>query len=107
MSHVHFLSVGLSSIKYMGLFTYLLVLGVAAVHAWQLIGDRTLSNVGANSLCGARPACVGFRGGGIGAGGASSGKASEDRSGSHPGDVCGRVAGLPAADSGHVWGGGM
>uniref|UniRef100_A0A8W4F9B7 Dolichyl-phosphate-mannose--protein mannosyltransferase n=1 Tax=Sus scrofa TaxID=9823 RepID=A0A8W4F9B7_PIG len=32
-------------IKYMGAFTYLLVLGVAAVHAWLLIGDRTLSNV--------------------------------------------------------------
>uniref|UniRef100_A0A8C4LMP6 Dolichyl-phosphate-mannose--protein mannosyltransferase n=1 Tax=Equus asinus TaxID=9793 RepID=A0A8C4LMP6_EQUAS len=32
-------------IKYMGVFTYLLVLGVAAVHAWHLIGDRTLSNV--------------------------------------------------------------
>uniref|UniRef100_A0A8D1CU13 ArnT-like N-terminal domain-containing protein n=1 Tax=Sus scrofa TaxID=9823 RepID=A0A8D1CU13_PIG len=36
-------------IKYMGAFTYLLVLGVAAVHAWLLIGDRTLSNVGAGS----------------------------------------------------------
>ncbi|XP_069333080.1 protein O-mannosyl-transferase 1 isoform X5 [Eulemur rufifrons] len=32
-------------IKYMGVFTYLLVLGVATVHAWHLIGDRTLSNV--------------------------------------------------------------
>uniref|UniRef100_I3M3G5 Dolichyl-phosphate-mannose--protein mannosyltransferase n=2 Tax=Ictidomys tridecemlineatus TaxID=43179 RepID=I3M3G5_ICTTR len=32
-------------IKYMGVFTYLLVLGVAAVHAWHLIGDKTLSNV--------------------------------------------------------------
>ncbi|EHB00213.1 Protein O-mannosyl-transferase 1 [Heterocephalus glaber] len=32
-------------IKYMGIFTYLLVLGVAAVHAWHLIGDQTLSNV--------------------------------------------------------------
>ncbi|XP_010625693.1 protein O-mannosyl-transferase 1 isoform X4 [Fukomys damarensis] len=32
-------------IKYMGIFTYLLVLGIAAVHAWHLIGDRTLSNV--------------------------------------------------------------
>ncbi|XP_070286508.1 protein O-mannosyl-transferase 1 isoform X1 [Myotis yumanensis] len=34
-------------IKYMGIFTYLLVLGVAAVHTWHLIGDRALSNVGA------------------------------------------------------------
>uniref|UniRef100_A0A8C9DPP1 Dolichyl-phosphate-mannose--protein mannosyltransferase n=1 Tax=Prolemur simus TaxID=1328070 RepID=A0A8C9DPP1_PROSS len=32
-------------IKYMGMFTYLLVLGVAAIHAWHLIGDQTLSNV--------------------------------------------------------------
>uniref|UniRef100_A0A8C3W3U5 Dolichyl-phosphate-mannose--protein mannosyltransferase n=1 Tax=Catagonus wagneri TaxID=51154 RepID=A0A8C3W3U5_9CETA len=32
-------------VKYVGVFTYLLVLGVAAVHAWLLIGDRTLSNV--------------------------------------------------------------
>ncbi|XP_054440807.1 protein O-mannosyl-transferase 1 isoform X2 [Pteronotus mesoamericanus] len=32
-------------IKYMGVFTYLLVLGVAAVHTWHLIGDQSLSNV--------------------------------------------------------------
>ncbi|ELK37369.1 Protein O-mannosyl-transferase 1 [Myotis davidii] len=32
-------------IKYMGIFTYLLVLGVAAVHTWHLIGDQALSNV--------------------------------------------------------------
>lgn len=32
-------------IKYVGVSTYLLVLGVAAVHAWHLIGDRTLSHV--------------------------------------------------------------
>lgn len=32
-------------IKYMGVFTYLLVLGVAAVHTWHLIGDQALSNV--------------------------------------------------------------
>ncbi|XP_076425033.1 protein O-mannosyl-transferase 1 isoform X5 [Peromyscus maniculatus bairdii] len=32
-------------IKYMGIFTYLLVLSIAAVHAWNLIGDQTLSNV--------------------------------------------------------------
>ncbi|KAM9083561.1 protein O-mannosyl-transferase 1 isoform 2-T6 [Megaptera novaeangliae] len=31
--------------KYVGVFTYLLVLGVAAAHAWHLIGDQTLSNV--------------------------------------------------------------
>uniref|UniRef100_A0A8C0Q4K1 Dolichyl-phosphate-mannose--protein mannosyltransferase n=1 Tax=Canis lupus familiaris TaxID=9615 RepID=A0A8C0Q4K1_CANLF len=32
-------------VKYMGIFTYLLVLAVASVHAWHLIGDQTLSNV--------------------------------------------------------------
>ncbi|OCT65379.1 protein O-mannosyl-transferase 1 isoform X2 [Xenopus laevis] len=32
-------------VKYMGLFSYVLLLGVAAVHYWQLIGDQTLSNV--------------------------------------------------------------
>ncbi|XP_028612820.1 protein O-mannosyl-transferase 1 isoform X2 [Grammomys surdaster] len=32
-------------IKYMGIFTYLLVLSIAAVHAWNLIGDQTLSNM--------------------------------------------------------------
>lgn len=37
------------SIKYVGVFTYLLVLGVAAVHAWHVIGDQTLSNVGADA----------------------------------------------------------
>ncbi|XP_057169378.1 protein O-mannosyl-transferase 1 isoform X4 [Ursus arctos] len=32
-------------VKYVGVFTYLLVLAVASVHAWHLIGDRTLSHV--------------------------------------------------------------
>ncbi|ERE71240.1 protein O-mannosyl-transferase 1-like protein [Cricetulus griseus] len=32
-------------IKYMGIFTYLLVLSIAAVHAWNLIGDQTLSHM--------------------------------------------------------------
>uniref|UniRef100_A0AAY4AEE3 Protein O-mannosyl-transferase 1 n=1 Tax=Denticeps clupeoides TaxID=299321 RepID=A0AAY4AEE3_9TELE len=32
-------------VKYMGLFTYLLLLGLASVHMWQLIGDRNLSTV--------------------------------------------------------------
>ncbi|XP_054945392.1 protein O-mannosyl-transferase 1 isoform X8 [Physeter macrocephalus] len=36
-------------IKYVGVFTYFLVLGVAAVHAWHLIGDQALSN--ARVLC--------------------------------------------------------
>uniref|UniRef100_A0A673LJA2 Protein O-mannosyl-transferase 1 n=1 Tax=Sinocyclocheilus rhinocerous TaxID=307959 RepID=A0A673LJA2_9TELE len=32
-------------VKYMGMFTYILLLGLTAVHTWQLIGDRTLSHV--------------------------------------------------------------
>uniref|UniRef100_A0A9J8AM81 dolichyl-phosphate-mannose--protein mannosyltransferase n=1 Tax=Cyprinus carpio carpio TaxID=630221 RepID=A0A9J8AM81_CYPCA len=32
-------------VKYMGMFTYFLLLGLTAVHTWQLIGDRTLSHV--------------------------------------------------------------
>ncbi|XP_075690801.1 protein O-mannosyl-transferase 1 [Rhinoderma darwinii] len=32
-------------VKYIGLFSYLLVLVVAGVHSWQLLGDRRLSSV--------------------------------------------------------------
>ncbi|KAM8934830.1 protein O-mannosyl-transferase 1 [Pelodytes ibericus] len=32
-------------VKYMGLFTYLLILVIAAVQGWKLIGDHSLSNV--------------------------------------------------------------
>lgn len=35
-------------VKYMGLLSYLLLLGVACVHTWRLIGDRTLSHL---SVC--------------------------------------------------------
>ncbi|XP_044519901.1 protein O-mannosyl-transferase 1 isoform X3 [Gracilinanus agilis] len=31
-------------VKYMGLFTYILLLTIASVHAWHLIGDQALSN---------------------------------------------------------------
>ncbi|XP_036117588.1 protein O-mannosyl-transferase 1 isoform X2 [Molossus molossus] len=48
--------------KYMGVFTYLLVLGVATVHTWHLIGDRTLSNVGAGGVRGTRVAAWGRQG---------------------------------------------
>uniref|UniRef100_A0A8C2WVJ3 Protein O-mannosyl-transferase 1 n=1 Tax=Cyclopterus lumpus TaxID=8103 RepID=A0A8C2WVJ3_CYCLU len=30
-------------VKYMGVFSYLLLVGVASLHTWNLIGDRTLS----------------------------------------------------------------
>ncbi|XP_021547445.1 protein O-mannosyl-transferase 1 isoform X2 [Neomonachus schauinslandi] len=42
-------------VKYVGVCTYLLVLAVAGVHAWHLIGDRTLSHVGAAVERGERP----------------------------------------------------
>ncbi|KAG8509482.1 Protein O-mannosyl-transferase 1 [Galemys pyrenaicus] len=45
LSFLKFSSCQRASIKYVGIFTYLLVLGAAAVQAWHLVGDRTLSNV--------------------------------------------------------------
>lgn len=33
----------------MGVFSYLLLLGVASVHAWRLIGERAVSHVSAAS----------------------------------------------------------
>ncbi|XP_077163180.1 protein O-mannosyl-transferase 1 isoform X1 [Paroedura picta] len=32
-------------VKYMGLFTYILLLTMAGVHSWQLVGDRSVPNV--------------------------------------------------------------
>uniref|UniRef100_A0A672GPI6 Protein O-mannosyl-transferase 1 n=1 Tax=Salarias fasciatus TaxID=181472 RepID=A0A672GPI6_SALFA len=32
-------------VKYMGLFSYLLLVGVASLHTWSLIGNRTVSHV--------------------------------------------------------------
>uniref|UniRef100_A0A8C9EIN6 dolichyl-phosphate-mannose--protein mannosyltransferase n=1 Tax=Pavo cristatus TaxID=9049 RepID=A0A8C9EIN6_PAVCR len=37
-------------VKYMGLFTYMLLLAIAGLHFWHMLGDRTLSNVGAQLL---------------------------------------------------------
>lgn len=74
------LPVGLRSIKYMGVFTYLLVLGVAAVHTWHLIGDRTLSHVGANGECGA----AGRWGAEVGGAGAFGGRAGGQPRASRP-----------------------
>ncbi|XP_038192193.1 protein O-mannosyl-transferase 1 isoform X3 [Arvicola amphibius] len=47
-------------IKYMGIFTYLLVLSIAAVHAWNLIGDQTLSNGGLARITQGQPLEVAF-----------------------------------------------
>lgn len=37
-------------VKYMGLFSYLLLLGVACLHTWNLIGDQSVSHVSRSSL---------------------------------------------------------
>ncbi|XP_078186277.1 protein O-mannosyl-transferase 1 isoform X7 [Callithrix jacchus] len=47
-------------IKYMGVFTYMLMLVVAAVHAWHLIGDQTLSNGGLARITQGQPLEVAF-----------------------------------------------
>ncbi|XP_063792938.1 protein O-mannosyl-transferase 1 [Pseudophryne corroboree] len=41
-------------VKYMGLFSYLLILGIAGVHSWQLLGDRKLTNISVVLHLGAR-----------------------------------------------------
>lgn len=73
----------------MGVCTYLLVLAVAAVHAWQLVGDRTLSNVGVTGACGR-----GGQGGWGGWGGSSQQKGLR-------GQAWAREAGPPGASG--VW----
>ncbi|XP_037014427.2 protein O-mannosyl-transferase 1 isoform X2 [Artibeus jamaicensis] len=60
-------------IKYMGVFTYLLVLGVAAVHTWHLIGDQDLSNVSSDGRCCTRLAVQDAQRMGCAAAGAASG----------------------------------
>nr|XP_055180158.1 protein O-mannosyl-transferase 1 isoform X2 [Nyctereutes procyonoides] len=47
-------------VKYMGIFTYLLVLAVASVHAWHLIGDQTLSNGGLARITQGQPLEVAY-----------------------------------------------
>ncbi|KAF7645507.1 hypothetical protein LDENG_00202910 [Lucifuga dentata] len=38
-------------VKYMGVFSYLLLLGVASVHSWNLIGDRAVSHCVCRAVC--------------------------------------------------------
>lgn len=96
MSRFDFLPIGLRSIKYVGISTYLLVLGVAAVHAWHLIGDRTLSHVGADGECGDGRPVWGAEVDGAGAfGGRASGQARASR-------PVGIGIGPPAAGSGRL-----
>lgn len=39
-------------VKYIGLFSYLLLLGLASLHTWDLIGDRSVGHV---SHCSSSP----------------------------------------------------
>ncbi|KAG8142003.1 putative Protein-O-mannosyltransferase 1 protein [Naja naja] len=45
LSYLKFHNSQKERVKYMGLFTYLLILCLAGIHSWQLLGDRSLPNV--------------------------------------------------------------
>ncbi|XP_073496794.1 protein O-mannosyl-transferase 1 isoform X3 [Phyllobates terribilis] len=47
-------------VKYVGLFSYLLILALAGVHGWQLLGDRKLSNGGLSRITQGQPLEVAF-----------------------------------------------
>ncbi|XP_058015641.1 protein O-mannosyl-transferase 1 isoform X6 [Ahaetulla prasina] len=47
-------------VKYMGLFTYLLILSLAGIHSWQLVGDRSLSNGGLSRITQGQPLEVAY-----------------------------------------------
>lgn len=45
-------------VKYVGVFSYLLLLGVASVHSWNLIGDRAVSHLSVCVQCVCRVVCL-------------------------------------------------
>ncbi|XP_067376719.1 protein O-mannosyl-transferase 1 isoform X3 [Channa argus] len=45
-------------VKYMGLFSYLLLLGLASLHTWTLIGDQTVSHLSVCVQCVCRVVCL-------------------------------------------------
>ncbi|XP_058492669.1 protein O-mannosyl-transferase 1 isoform X1 [Solea solea] len=45
-------------VKYMGVFSYLLLLGVASLHTWNMIGDRTVSHLSVCVQCVCRFVCL-------------------------------------------------
>lgn len=45
-------------VKYIGFFSYLLLLGVASMHTWDLIGDRSISHLKLAMQCVARLLCL-------------------------------------------------
>ncbi|KAM3868389.1 protein O-mannosyl-transferase 1 [Diretmus argenteus] len=49
---------GAVGVKYMGVFSYLLLLGMASLHTWQLIGDRAVSHVSVCVQCICRCVCL-------------------------------------------------
>ncbi|XP_071400554.1 LOW QUALITY PROTEIN: protein O-mannosyl-transferase 1 [Centroberyx affinis] len=49
---------GAVGVKYMGVFSYLLLVGVASLHTWQLIGDRAVSHLSVCVQCVCRCVCL-------------------------------------------------
>ncbi|KAM9810823.1 protein O-mannosyl-transferase 1 [Neosynchiropus ocellatus] len=45
-------------VKYTGMFSYLLLVAVASLHTWRLIGDKTLSHLNVFLQCAARVVCL-------------------------------------------------
>lgn len=45
-------------VKYMGVFSYLLLLGVASLHTWRLMGDQTVSHLSVCVQCVCRAVCL-------------------------------------------------
>ncbi|KAG2469667.1 POMT1 transferase, partial [Polypterus senegalus] len=45
LSYLKFNNVQKSGVKYMGLFTYMLLLGIAGTQTWQIIGNRSIGHV--------------------------------------------------------------
>uniref|UniRef100_A0AAQ4Q6I0 Protein O-mannosyl-transferase 1 n=1 Tax=Gasterosteus aculeatus aculeatus TaxID=481459 RepID=A0AAQ4Q6I0_GASAC len=45
-------------VKYMGVFSYLLLVGVASLHTWRLIGDRAVSHLSVCVQCVCRIVCL-------------------------------------------------
>ncbi|KAF1389837.1 hypothetical protein PFLUV_G00077700 [Perca fluviatilis] len=50
-SYLKFHNAAPDRVKYMGVFSYLLLLGVASLHTWNLIGDRTVSHCVCRAVC--------------------------------------------------------
>ncbi|XP_058015643.1 protein O-mannosyl-transferase 1 isoform X8 [Ahaetulla prasina] len=60
LSYLKFHNTQKQRVKYMGLFTYLLILSLAGIHSWQLVGDRSLSNGGLSRITQGQPLEVAY-----------------------------------------------